>query len=143
MNELIAASLDPQRFFNDSLLGAFAPVALLLASLVISVSFISGGQRTHESAFGHSPLARNKATFWRLVLNHGLKMALAGSRAGTDVSLGWTRLLAKSAISASARPHPKTFVIHSVLKDRGAAGLLCSRMEGDAGVESAGGVRTQ
>jgi len=58
---------------------------------------------------------------------------VAGVALGLIVSLGVTRLLAKMLFGVSATD-PKTFFgDHSVVDDRGAAGLLCSRMEGDAG----------
>jgi putative ABC transport system permease protein len=113
MNEVIAASLAQQRFLMI-LLGAFAGVALLLASLGIYgvISYLVG-QRTHELGI-RIALGAQRSDVLRLVLNHGLKMALAGVALGIIVSLGVTRLLAKMLFGVSATD-PMTFVLITLL----------------------------
>ena len=113
MNEVIAASLAQQRFLMI-LLGAFAAIALLLASLGIYgvISYLVG-QRTHELGI-RIALGAQQSDVLRLVLNHGLKMALAGVALGLIVSLGLTRLLAKMLFGVSATD-PKTFLVITLL----------------------------
>jgi predicted permease len=93
MNEVIANSLG-QRRFSMILLGAFATVALLLASLGIYgvISYLVG-QRTHE--FGiRMALGAERRDILRLVLGHGMKMTLAGMAIGIIAALGLMRLIA-------------------------------------------------
>jgi predicted permease len=107
MNEVIAESLAQQRF-SMMLLGAFAIVALLLASLGIYgvISYLVG-QRTHELGI-RLALGAQRRDVLRLILNHGMKMALAGVALGLVVALGLTRLLAKMLYGVSATD-PVTF----------------------------------
>ena len=126
MNEVIAASLAQQRF-SMILLDAFAVVALLLASLGLYgvISYLVG-QRTHELGIRLALGAQRKDVL-RLVLSHGMKMALGGVALGLVAALGLTRLLVKDALrrerdrSGDLRGH------YVAADDGGAAGLLRSR----------------
>jgi len=113
MNQVIAGTLAQQRFSME-LFGAFAAVALLLASLGIYgvISYLVG-QRTHELGI-RIALGAQRRDVLRLVLNHGLKMAVAGVALGLIVSLGLTRLLAKMLFGVSATD-PMTFVVITLL----------------------------
>jgi predicted permease len=113
MNEVIAASLAQQRF-SMILLGAFAAVALLLASLGIYgvISYLVG-QRTHELGI-RIALGAQRRDVMQLVLSHGLKMAVGGVALGLIVSLGLTRLLAEMLFGVSATD-PMTFVVITLL----------------------------
>jgi predicted permease len=113
MNQVIAGTLAQQRF-SMILLGAFAAVALLLASLGIYgvISYLVG-QRTHELGI-RIALGAQRGHVLRLVLNHGLKMALGGVALGLIVSLGLTRLLAKMLFGVSATD-PMTFATITLL----------------------------
>jgi predicted permease len=113
MNEVIAGTLAQQRF-SMSLLGAFAAVALLLASLGIYgvISYLVG-QRTQELGIRIALGAQRKDVL-RLVLNHGMKMALGGVALGLLVALGLTRLMSKMLFGVSATD-PVTFVVITVL----------------------------
>ncbi|HEV7747765.1 MAG TPA: ABC transporter permease [Pyrinomonadaceae bacterium] len=113
MNQIIAASLAQQRF-SMILLGAFAAVALLLASLGIYgvISYLVG-QRTHELGI-RIALGAQRRDVLRLVLNHGMKMALSGVGLGLLVSLGLTRLMTKMLYGVTATD-PATFAVITLL----------------------------
>jgi ABC-type antimicrobial peptide transport system permease subunit len=113
MNEVIAASLGQQRF-SMILLGVFALVALLLASLGIYgvISYLVG-QRTHELGIRIALGAQRRDVFG-LVLNQGMKMALAGVGLGLLVALGLTRLMARMIYGVSATD-PATFMVITLL----------------------------
>ena len=107
MNEILADSLAAQRF-SMILLDAFALVALLLASLGLYgvISYLVG-QRTHELGI-RLALGAQRADMLRLVLGHGMKMALGGVALGLIAALALTRMLAKLLYGVSATD-PLTF----------------------------------
>ncbi|MGH9853911.1 MAG: FtsX-like permease family protein, partial [Blastocatellia bacterium] len=107
MNEVIAGSL-AQRRFSMTLLNAFAVVALLLASVGLYgvISYLVS-QRTQELGV-RIALGAQRSDVLRLVLNHGMKMALGGVALGLLAALGLTRLLAKMLYGVSATD-PATF----------------------------------
>jgi predicted permease len=113
MNEVIAASLAQQRFLMI-LLDAFAVVALLLASLGLYgvISYLVG-RRTHELGI-RLALGAQRRDVLRLVLSHGMKMALSGVALGLVAALGLTRLLGKMLYGVSATD-PLTFAAIALL----------------------------
>ncbi len=113
MNEVIADSLAAQRF-SMTLLNAFAVVALLLASVGLYgvISYLVG-QRTHELGI-RLALGAQRADVLRLILNHGMKMALGGVALGLVAALGLTRLLANMLYGVSPTD-PATFTIIALL----------------------------
>ena len=113
MNELIAASLAQQRFLMI-LLEAFAIVALLLASLGLYgvISYLVG-QRTHELGI-RLALGAQRRDVLRLVLNHGMKMALGGVALGLFAAFALTRLLGKMLYGVSTTD-PVTFAVITLL----------------------------
>ena len=113
MNEVIADSLAAHRF-SMILLNAFAVVALLLASVGLYgvISYLVG-QRTHELGVRFA-LGAQRTDVIRLVVNHGMKMALGGVAVGLLAALGLTRLLAGMLYGVSATD-PATFAIIAVL----------------------------
>jgi predicted permease len=113
MNDLIAETLADRRF-SMILLDAFAVVALLLASLGLYgvISYLVG-QRTHELGI-RLALGAQRRDVLRLVLSHGMKMALAGVALGLVAALGLTRLLAKMLYGVSATD-PATFTVIALL----------------------------
>jgi ABC-type antimicrobial peptide transport system permease subunit len=113
MNEVIADSLAAQRF-SMILLNAFAVVALLLASVGLYgvISYLVG-QRTHELGVRFA-LGAQRTDVLRLVVNHGMKMALGGVALGVVAALGLTRLLAGMLYGVSATD-PATFAIIALL----------------------------
>jgi putative ABC transport system permease protein len=109
MNEVIASSLARRRF-SMTLLNAFAAVALLLASVGLYgvISYLAG-QRTHELGVRIALGARRRDVL-RLVVNHGLKMALGGIAIGLIAAFGLTRLMADMLYGVSATD-PVTFAV--------------------------------
>ena len=113
MNEVIAGTLATQRF-SMTLLGAFAAAVLLLASVGLYgvISYLVG-QRTQELGVRIALGARRKDIL-RLVVNHGMKMALGGVAVGLLAALGLTRLLAQMLYGVSATD-PATFTVIALL----------------------------
>jgi len=107
MNEVIASSLARRRF-SMTLLNAFAVVALLLASVGLYgvISYLVG-QRTHELGV-RIALGAGRSDVLRLVINHGMKMAIGGVAIGLIAALGLTRLMADMLYDVSATD-PVTF----------------------------------
>jgi predicted permease len=113
MNEVIAASLAQRRFLM-TLLGAFAAVALLLASLgIYGVISHLVDQRTHELGIRIALGAQSKDVL-RLVVGHGMKMTLSGVAVGLVAAFGLTRLLTKMVYGVSATD-PATFALITLL----------------------------
>ena len=113
MKDVIAHSLTRQRF-SMILLNAFSAVALLLASIGLYgvISYLVG-QRTHELGV-RVALGAQRSDVLRLVLNHGMKMALGGVALGLVAALGLTRLLATILYGVSATD-PATFAVIALL----------------------------
>jgi len=113
MNEVIAGTLADRRF-SMILLDAFAVVALLLASLGLYgvISYLVG-QRTHELGI-RLALGAQRRDVLRLVLSHGMKMALGGVALGLVAALGLTRLLATMLYGVSTTD-PVTFAVITLL----------------------------
>src|SRR5437868_7753511 len=113
MNEIIAGTLAARRF-SMILLDAFAALALLLASIGLYgvISYLVG-QRTHELGIRLALGAQPKDVL-RLVLSHGMKMALGGVALGLVAALGLTRLLDNMLYGVSATD-PATFAVIALL----------------------------
>jgi ABC-type antimicrobial peptide transport system permease subunit len=113
MNEVIAGSLAERRFLMI-LLDAFAVVALLLASVgLFGVISYLVGQRRQELGI-RIALGAQRRDVLRLVLNHGMKMAMGGVALGLIAAFGLTRLLANALYGVSATD-PATFAAISLL----------------------------
>jgi predicted permease len=107
LDGVIAGSLAARRV-TMILLGVFAAVALLLASVgIYSVISFAVGQRTHEIGV-RMALGAQYGDVMRLVLGEGLKMTLAGVIAGVAAASGLTRLMANQLFGVGAQD-PLTF----------------------------------
>jgi putative ABC transport system permease protein len=113
MNEVIAGSL-ATRQFSMILLGSFALLALILASVgIYGVLAYLVGQRTHEIGI-RMALGANRYDVLRLVVGQGAKMALLGVVLGLAAALGLTRLMAGMLYGVSATD-PMTFIAVAIL----------------------------
>ena len=112
LDTVIAGSLAARRI-TMILLGVFAAVALLLASVGIYgvISFVAG-QRTHEIGV-RMALGAQSADVMRQVLGEGLRMALAGVVAGVAAASGLTRLMANQLFGVGTQD-PLTFAAVAV-----------------------------
>lgn len=109
MTEIIAASLASRRF-SMMLLGAFAALALILASIgLYGVIAYLVGQRTHEIGI-RMALGAQRGDILRWVLGRAVRMALIGILFGLAAAAGLTRLLQKSSLLFGVSPtDPLTF----------------------------------
>jgi predicted permease len=113
MNEVIAGSLAARRF-SMILLGSFALVALVLASMgIYGVLAYLVGQRTHEIGI-RMALGAGRYEVLRLVLSQGAKMALLGVALGLAAAMGLTRLMSDMLYGVSATD-PLTFIAVAIL----------------------------
>jgi ABC-type antimicrobial peptide transport system permease subunit len=112
-DEIIAKSLASQRFAMI-LLGAFAALALLLASIGIYgvISYVVG-QRTQEIGI-RLALGAQRLHILRLILGRGGILALAGVALGLVAALALTRLMASLLYGVRATD-PLTFAGVAVL----------------------------
>ncbi len=113
MDEIIALSLAERRF-SMALLGIFAGLALLLASVGIYgvISYLVA-RRTQEIGI-RMALGANRGDVMRLVMRDGVRMAAIGVGIGIVCALVLTRLMAKMLYGISATD-PVTFIAISVL----------------------------
>jgi predicted permease len=114
MTQVVSDSIAAQRFAMI-LLGAFAFIALVLSAVgIFAVISYLASRRTNEigirMALGAQPM-----DIARVVLGHGMRVALLGVAIGLVAALGLTRLLANQLYGVSAKD-PITFA--------GVAGLL-------------------
>ncbi|HEY2459997.1 MAG TPA: ABC transporter permease [Candidatus Acidoferrum sp.] len=113
MESIISESLASQRF-SMTVLGIFAALALLLASVGIYgvISYLVG-QRTQEIGI-RVALGANRGDVLRMVLGDGMKMTLIGVVLGIAAAVGLTRVMASLLFGVSARD-PLTFGCVAVL----------------------------
>ena len=112
-DEIISKSLAAQRF-SMILLGVFAALALLLASVGIYgvISYVVG-QRTHEIGI-RLALGADRLHILRLILGRGGILALAGVGLGLASALALTRLMASLLYGVRATD-PLTFAGVAIL----------------------------
>jgi predicted permease len=107
MTEVVSDSIAGQRFAMI-LLGVFAALALVLSAVGIFgvISYVTG-QRTQEIGI-RMALGAQRGDVLRLVLGHGMRVALLGVTIGLAAALGLTRLMASQLYGVSAKD-PLTF----------------------------------
>jgi putative ABC transport system permease protein len=94
MDQVIAESNTRQNF-NTLLLTVFASIALLLAAVgIYGLMSYAVEQRTQEIGI-RMALGANQGKIMRLILGHGIRLAILGTVIGLGAAYGLTRLLAK------------------------------------------------
>jgi predicted permease len=113
MDELVTASLG-QRRLSMSLLGFFAALAIVLASLgIYGVTSQLVTQRQRELGV-RMALGAGTAQVMRLVLVHGMGLTLLGVAAGCAGSLALTRVIQRQLFGVAATD-PATFIAVALL----------------------------
>lgn len=108
MDQIVAESVAPRRF-SMMLLAVFALVALALASIgIYGMMSYAVAQRTREIGL-RMTLGAQTGNVLRLVIGHGMKLALAGVVLGLAASFALTRTMKNLLFGVSATD-PVTFV---------------------------------
>ena len=116
MQQIVSESMSSQRS-PMILLGAFAALALLLASVgIYGVISYSVAQRIHEIGI-RMALGAEKQAIFRMVVGQGLRLALAGLAIGVVAALILTRVLSSFSLLlyGVGASDPATFVTISAL----------------------------
>jgi predicted permease len=116
MEEIASESMSAQRF-PMILLGAFAALALLLASVgIYGVISYSVTQRVHEIGI-RMALGAGKRTIFQLVLGQGVRLAVVGLAIGVTATLVLTRLLSSfsNLLYGVAPSDPATMIAVAIL----------------------------
>ena len=129
MDELLSTSLERQSF-NMLLLTIFGGIALVLAAIgIYGLMAYSVAQRTQEMGI-RMALGADRAAIRRLVVLHGMKLALVGVVLGVAAAFGLTRLMA-SLLFGVKTWDPVVFVTVPVILD--GCGVVRGVAAGDAG----------
>jgi predicted permease len=116
MEEIASESMSAQRF-PMILLGAFAALALLLASVgIYGVISYSVTQRIQEIGI-RVALGAEKRNVFRMVVGHGLRLALVGLAIGTIAALVLTHVLSSFShlLYGVGKNDPATFIVVSLV----------------------------
>src|SRR5262245_4964029 len=109
MSDVLSCAVASPRF-NTTLLLVFAGIALLLASVgIYGVMSFSVTQRTHEIGI-RIALGARPAEVRRIVISHGMRLAVAGIAVGIAGSLALTRLMTTLLYQVKATD-PGTFAL--------------------------------
>jgi ABC-type antimicrobial peptide transport system permease subunit len=101
MQQVIAESNTRQNF-DTLLLTVFAAIALLLAAIgIYGLMAYSVEQRTQEIGI-RMALGANQSKIMRLILGHGLRLAIIGTLVGLAAAYGLTRVLANFLFGVKA-----------------------------------------
>jgi putative ABC transport system permease protein len=121
--EQLEAASHTSRRVNLLLLGAFAVLGLILASVgIYGVVSYSVSQRTHEIGV-RTALGASQSAVLRLVVGQGVRSALIGTGVGVVASLAITRLL-QTMLFGVKPTDPATFFAVGLLLS-GVALLAC------------------
>jgi putative ABC transport system permease protein len=113
LDQILSGSVQQQRFLM-LLLGVFAAVAMILAAVgLYGVMNYAVTQRTHEIGI-RMALGAGAASVLRLIVGHGMMLALIGVAIGLAGAFAVTRLMATMLFSISTTD-PLTFAGISVL----------------------------
>jgi len=113
MEEVVSGSMASRRL-TMVLLGSFAVLAILLAAIgIYGVISYMVAQRTHEIGI-RMALGAQSRDVMRLIVGHGLTLAVIGIAIGVVASLALTRLLSTLLFGVSAND-PSTFLAVSLL----------------------------
>jgi len=113
MEDIVAQSIAPRRF-SMMLLGIFAIVALALASIgIYGMMSYAVAQRTREIGL-RMTLGAQSGNVLRLVIGHGMKLALVGVALGLVASLALTRTM-KTLLFGVSATDPLTFISIALL----------------------------
>ncbi len=116
MRQIVSESMASQRF-SMVLLGAFAALALLLASVgIYGVISYSVAQRIHEIGI-RMALGAHQGDVFRMVVGQGVAMAMAGLAIGVVAALMLTRVLSSYSVLlyGVGASDPVTFISVSML----------------------------
>jgi ABC-type antimicrobial peptide transport system permease subunit len=93
MDEMVS-TLTARQSFNMMLLTIFGGIALVLAAIgIYGLMAYSVAQRTQEMGI-RMALGADRATIRKLIVLHGMRLALAGVVLGIGAAFGLTRLMA-------------------------------------------------
>ena len=113
MEEIVASSMAPRRF-NLLLVGVFAALALVLASVgIYGVISYAVSQRAREIGV-RMALGAQVSDVLKLVIGQGMKLALAGVAIGLVASVALTRTM-KNLLFGVSVTDPATFVATALL----------------------------
>lgn len=113
LNTIVGNSI-AQRRFSMLLMGIFAAVALMLAAVgIYGMMSYSVAQRTHEIGV-RMALGAQRFDVQKMVMNEGIKLAVAGLAIGLACALGLTRLLGSLLFEISSAD-PITYVEIAIL----------------------------
>ncbi|HEY6387856.1 MAG TPA: ABC transporter permease [Candidatus Acidoferrum sp.] len=116
MRQIVSESMSSQQF-PLILLATFAGLALLLASVgIYGVVSYSVSQRVHEIGV-RMALGAEKRNIFRMVVGHGLRIALVGLAIGAIAALILTRLLSSFSqlLYGVGTNDPTTFIVVSLV----------------------------
>jgi ABC-type antimicrobial peptide transport system permease subunit len=108
MEQIVSQSVAPRRF-SMLLLSVFAVVALVLASIgIYGMMSYAVAQRTREIGL-RMTLGAQRGNVLRMVIGHGMKLALIGVALGLVASVALTRTM-KTLLFGVSATDPTTFV---------------------------------
>ena len=143
MEEIVARSTSRQSF-NMVLLTIFGAVALVLAAIgIYGLMAYSVQQRTQEMGI-RMALGADRATIRKLVVWHGMRLALVGVVVGIGAAFGLTRLIASFLFGVKTWDPAAFIAVAGGVERGGAAGGLAAgyaRCEARTDAGAAGGVK--